>query len=353
MNKNVILYGAGSDITKILKMMREQSLSPLCIADGNSKKWGNAINDVPIISPEEITSYVSDTIVITASFFDDIYRYLSEILGENIYRYHILVAPFLWFMLVNVEYDEKLLQCSNAYILKHEDELRKIYNLKDAMTKSILDYVIEVRKSKKYIFSSYDENRGMQFVEGYFYLDELDGIEPLTIVDIGAYVGDTISEFFEHFGDRICNYYAYEPEKGNYLICKENLLGKPYENKVSVVNKALGAGKESKLFGKEKSMFGIVDNEKEGTLTEVVPLDGEELNVEGTLVIKMDVEGLELEILKGSINYIKKFRPYMAVCVYHRVEDIYEIPAWLKEEGCNYSYFLRSGVHTHLVAIPN
>lgn len=353
MKKKVILYGAGSDIIKILRVMQGQSISPICIVDSNEKKQGKVINDIPVVSPKEIMNYDSDTIIITASFFDDIYAYLSEILGESIHRYHILVAPFLWFILVNVEYDKELLAYSNEYIASHENELRNIYDTKDSITKDILEYIICVRKQKDYIFSPYEENRGMQFVEGYFYLNELAKEKTLTIVDIGAYVGDTILEFFERFGDKISNYYAYEPEKNNYLTCKENIKDKPYENRVSVINKALGAGKESKIFGKEKSAFGVIDNDEDGTLIQITPLDEEKLNVEGKLVIKMDVEGLELEILKGGIHYIKMFKPYMAVCVYHRIEDIYEIPAWLEKEGCNYTYILRSGVHTHLIAIPN
>lgn len=353
MDRSVVLYGAGSDITKILKMMKEQSIVPLCIADGNSEKWGMQIDDIPIVSPNEIMKYTSDTIIITASFFDDIYKKLCEVLGENIEKYHILVAPFLWFMLVNVEYDKRLLEYSNEYILSHEDQLYNIYNLKDSITKSILDYVIAERKQKEYMFSSYTQNRGMQFVEGYFYLNELEGKDPLTIIDIGAYIGDTISEFYERFGDRICKYYAYEPEKNNYLKLKENLQGKPYEKTVTAINKALGAGKETKIFGKSKSMFGVIDNEEDGNITEVSPLDGEQLEIQGKLVVKMDVEGLESEILKGALEYIKKYRPYMAICVYHRVEDIYEIPALLENEGCKYSYILRSGVHTHLIAVPD
>ncbi len=352
MNRNAILYGAGSDITKILKMMRNQFITPICITDSNSKKWGGAIDNIPIVSPNSIMNYVSDTIIITASFFDDIYANLQKLLGNDIKKYRILVAPFLWIMLVNVEYDNKLIQHSNQFFQKNEDEIRNFYNLNDSITKNILDYIIMVRKQKDYLFSPYMENRGMQYVEGYFYQNELQD-EFLSIVDIGAYIGDTVSEFYSRFGDKICNYYAYEPEKDNYLKLKQNLMDKPYGNKVVTVNKALGASRENRMFGKSTSLFGVLDNRKDGIVTEVVPLDEEKLDIQGKMVIKMDVEGLELDILKGSIEYIKKFRPYMAICVYHRIEDIYEIPKFLRNKGCNYSYILRSGVHTHLIAIPN
>lgn len=39
-NKEVILYGAGSDISKALKILKKARKIPLCIADSDNKKWG-------------------------------------------------------------------------------------------------------------------------------------------------------------------------------------------------------------------------------------------------------------------------------------------------------------------------
>lgn len=76
--------------------------------------------------------------------------------------------------------------------------------------------------------------------------------------------------------------------------------------------------------------------------------------------LKMDVEGAEINILKGSVNTIKKFRPSLAVAVYHGgelfMEDFYKIPIFIKNITENYNYYIRTfspwGGETILFCIP-
>jgi hypothetical protein len=57
--------------------------------------------------------------------------------------------------------------------------------------------------------------------------------------------------------------------------------------------------------------------------------------------IKMDIEGAELDALKGAENTIRRYRPILAVCLYHRAEDIYEIPIFVKGICPDYRLFTR------------
>ena len=49
--------------------------------------------------------------------------------------------------------------------------------------------------------------------------------------------------------------------------------------------------------------------------------------------IKMDIEGAEQAALKGSLNTIKKFKPILAVAIYHNDDDFYNIPKILIDLG--------------------
>ncbi len=58
-------------------------------------------------------------------------------------------------------------------------------------------------------------------------------------------------------------------------------------------------------------------------------------------LINMDVEGAELDILKSAKNTIAKKKPVLAVCAYHKPEDLIEIPEYIKSISSDYHFFLR------------
>lgn len=57
-------------------------------------------------------------------------------------------------------------------------------------------------------------------------------------------------------------------------------------------------------------------------------------------LVKMDVEGSELSALQGGENSLKRWRPKLAISLYHRPEDFFSIPLWLDSLHCGYRFFL-------------
>ena len=58
-------------------------------------------------------------------------------------------------------------------------------------------------------------------------------------------------------------------------------------------------------------------------------------------LIKMDIEGAELNALKGAINTLKKCRPYLALSAYHKPEDLITLPQFIKSVYGNCEIYLR------------
>lgn len=57
--------------------------------------------------------------------------------------------------------------------------------------------------------------------------------------------------------------------------------------------------------------------------------------------IKMDIEGAELDALKGAVNIIRTKKPRLAISIYHKSDDIIKIPEFLLELNPDYSFKLR------------
>lgn len=58
-------------------------------------------------------------------------------------------------------------------------------------------------------------------------------------------------------------------------------------------------------------------------------------------LIKMDIEGAELDSLVGASEIIRKYKPKLAICIYHLPFDFYNIPHFLKSLVPEYKFKVR------------
>ena len=183
-----------------------------------------------------------------------------------------------------------------------------------------------------------------------------DGIQA-TVLDCGAYIGDSIENICKSIPETEVYYYAFEPLQSNVVQMKENRLFSHICKEINIVE--CGVGEENK-----ELFFHLPDNgnqeggrfidKAEGSLDklEIRRIDDVDISYKGTVYIKMDIEGAELSALKGALQTIKKYRPYLAICLYHRKNDLIDIPLFIESLGLNYKFYLRGGYHTILWAIP-
>ena len=157
------------------------------------------------------------------------------------------------------------------------------------------------------------------------------------IVDLGAYIGDTVTDYANNIG-KYKKIYCYEITSGSVEKMKDNLkLFMDIEIRNYGVSDSPGIMHLTSS-DVRKTANRLTGNE--GEEVEVVTLD-EDIKEKITF-LKMDIEGAEKSAIKGAREHILNDRPRLAVSVYHSNRDIYEIPRLISSIRDDYRYYLRS-----------
>ena len=114
-------------------------------------------------------------------------------------------------------------------------------------------------------------------------------------------------------------------------------------NNIVIVPKALW-GKKSEMFFVNTGTTSVLTNDwQEGAISvESITIDEfvDENKINRLDFIKLDVEGSELEVLKGGERSIRKFKPKLAISIYHKLEHFFEIPLYLNKILPDWSFHL-------------
>jgi len=173
------------------------------------------------------------------------------------------------------------------------------------------------------------------------YFDLLTPGEHESFVDCGCYDASTAFRFAGWCGnkgyDRI---WCFEPDRDSYRKCKKLCAGfksctvYPYgiSDRTGLVSFQSGR--------KEESRIAKPEDETTGEVIETIALD-KFLQGEQVSFIKMDIEGAELNALKGASCLISEQKPKLAISVYHKDEDIIEIPKLLLRLRPDYKLYIR------------
>ena len=215
--------------------------------------------------------------------------------------------------------------------------------LKDIKSVDLLEKIVNFRKTfdMKYYIEPYDSE--------YFPTDVpiFNNISQMNFIDCGAYIGDTIHNLMNYYSK--VNYcISFEPDLKNLENLNNQLesLTKLYPNTNFFVYPA-GVYSSNKILSFSNqgidSSASLVNSSD--IKISVVSLDTIILNANPNY-IKMDVEGAEKEAIWGARKTIKKYKPNLAICLYHKPEDLWEIPLLINEIEPNYEMYLR--VHEDL-----
>lgn len=337
----IILYGAGQGADWAIDLLRTKDIGPVAIVD---KKLGGGVKkDIPVITYDDLLKNYHDKniyILITSPKFEE------EILGllkqnfreEQIFAFECELYYHYIHDIDNYRF----------YLLSKTQQFNELYDkLSDDTSRTTLENVLRGRISGEWQYF-----RNVYVPNQYFAQDIIELGHQEVFLDIGAYTGDTAEDIAEMTGGNYTKIYCFEPDQKCISILKENI--KKYKN-IEIIEKGAW-NKYDKLSIQEDSEHGASSiNGAEGYTIEVDCVDNcIDQNICVTH-IKMDIEGAELAALEGAKRTIQTYKPKLAICVYHKNEDILDISSYILSLVPEYKLFLRhhniSGTETVLYAI--
>lgn len=174
----------------------------------------------------------------------------------------------------------------------------------------------------------------------YFDLDIVKFSEQEVFMDGGALDGQDTIRFLDLCSESACAY-LFEPDIENFKKTKEKFQS---YNDVRVIQRGLWDCEETLKFNSgEKENSAI--SEDGNIEIETAAIDDIETKAPITF-IKMDIEGSESKALDGARKAIMQHKPKLAICVYHKPEDIIELPLKILEMNPEYKLYLRHYSYT-------
>lgn len=175
---------------------------------------------------------------------------------------------------------------------------------------------------------------------GMQYFDIFEPVEDEVFIDGGAYGGETVKNYIDWCKGNYKKIFCFEPDKENMQKCGKYLKVNKIP-RVKLIQKGLGDDEKELLFN-AVGTGGSSFTEDGSVKVPVTSIDHvlEDYSI-SKLYIKMDIEGSEMNALAGATRTIKKYKPRLAICVYHKEFDFVNIPLYLLELNPEYKFYMR------------
>lgn len=335
--ETVYIYGAGHLGRILADYFHTCDISVSSFVDQNPDKEGKEIIwGITCILPEQMKK--DALILIAVEEGNEVAHRLCLKYSEKVYNASNLI-------LQKAQKVEEILALSKEELLSILERMGTVFDmLEDEHSAQTYYYILKglfVEKPYHNCFeSSYcDRNE-------YFRKEIFNPNKSRNFIDCGAYEGDTFEEYLTFVDQKFENAYLFEMEEHSVDILKTRIqnLGEEIKKKTYIFNRG--------VYDQEISL-AISNTLHDGMA--MVDMEGQKKQVFDTLdhcvgdhvvdFIKMDIEGSELAGLRGAKKTIQKNKPNLAICIYHKVEDLWEIPEYIKQLVPEYRFYIRHCSH--------
>lgn len=361
MNKKVVIYGAGQYGKIFLELLRHNGVEIDFFID--EYIHDTLVEGKPVLRLAAVTDKAS------------VQLYISVQMGA----YVGLPGDDLWeqgfdevidFATFYARYPEMLHIYNNRHCLWPHADPKETLNrdalaqvrtlLSDQKSRDLLDQIIAFRQSPEPSRYVMPDRMVEYFPED---VDLFSKLQTVRLVDCGAFIGDTAASLMKHQPRPVEYVASFEPDTTNVERMAVNYDWLRVRNPGTYFfTFACGVWSHAGMlsFDARGSAFSrIVSEPTDNNNLVRIPVIALDLVLAGAApnFIKMDVEGAEYEALQGAHGIISRYRPVLAICVYHNPHDLWQLPLYLHERYPFYQMSLREHCYmskgTVLYCVPS
>lgn len=334
-NKSVIIYGAGNFGKDVYQILKEQGYQVLAFLD-NKAQSGDQWDGVPINLPNYngFTQEQKKQVIVLVAIHNrnvdlpPIFAMLKE------QGYLHLANPVEFYEVLADQLGERYWLASPSSYKKWQEEISKCCMLWEDEASCLTFLSIVTQRLK----GDYSALPIPDLEHQYFTLNVPAWKKPLRFVNCGAYDGDTL-RLIKNSDIKVEDLVAFEPDLGNFSKLSQYIVNE-WNSPAILFPCGVHSATDQLRFCSDGSEGGKLSDSGDSVI-QTIALD-DALHGFHPNLIKMDIEGAEVDGLLGARKIIERDRPGLAICVYHKPQHLWQIPLMVNQWDLGYKFYLRS-----------
>ena len=353
-DRKLIVYGAGESFHYFREVvMRQYGYIPSVVLDRKFRQ-GDMFEGIPAFSPLEYQpsdDEIQNGLVVVClgrqNYFDEVVHTL-----RNMGFRHIISLMDIYEIHNPFRLPQELEDTGFQFFVNQRERIETCFAiLADDESRELFTRCLQTHLQRKPVaLPMCDRNeqytpRGIRLARGYS-----------RFIYCGVSVGE-MARVFKQIG-RVDELVCFEPDPNQFALMTEYLSmhHKQIARRVTAFPCAVYSHDAIEPFTYSETSFGSRILTLGEAWIQAVSIDHVLPGFHPTC-ITMDIEGAELEALKGAEKTIQASRPDLAICVYHAPNHLWEVPLYLHSLGLGYRLYLRNYTsfigETVLYAIPD
>ena len=337
--KPLLIYGFGQLCVNFLLGLYTESIEVTAIFDANPKYHNTKICGIPVLPPDRIGEFNRESnVFISTRQGKFTFTKLFSDLGFRNFYYSFKREMQCYDLLISKKEENR------GIIDLHSENIQRARSLfKEQKSLDIFDARLNAHYNNDFIALERLYSTPTDFPKDIFSFTENE-----VFVDAGVWIGDSSCEFSNLVHGKYNFIHAFEPSEILAFVASRNFDLYNIKN-IELHPYALYDREGAVSFDQDLTFQGLVAGRVSNTGSLTVPCTSLDIFFKtrggGGLpsIIKMDIEGSEVAALSGARKIIGEAMPKLAICVYHKLEDLWEVPNKISEAqtGKGYDYHLR------------